>query len=65
MRTRRYTENTGLHVMKAEMDALKEYAKRRRCTVSEYFREVAVQPLMERLAEVQDGDLLSVRTEQG
>jgi hypothetical protein len=57
MRKRRYTEHLGLQVSVLEEKIVKEYLKSRKMTATEYFREVAIRPLVEAQAadiEVQD-----------
>ena len=46
-RRRRYTEHLGFMASVQEERMVKEYLKSRKMTASEYFREVAIQPLLE------------------
>lgn len=47
MRKRRRTEHLGFQATKEEEQMIRGYVKSRRMTVTEYFREVAVQPLLQ------------------
>jgi hypothetical protein len=45
-RKRVLTENIGCHISKSEYEVLKSEMQRRRLTVAEYLRAVAIRPLL-------------------
>lgn len=47
MRTRQKTENVGFMTTREEYVLLKDYVRQRRISMTQYLREVAVQPLIE------------------